>query len=152
MAITATVTFRGPPISRKDDLQGLNDVRPGIRRRRSTLDTLLANLPSLKRTRGMRKVLVRNHTYMLLVFVPLGITAGVLEWNPTIVFLFNTIAILPLAMLTSFATDELSANTGQTIGALLNATFGNAVEMIVRHRFFFSYVRLIFDVTETDLM
>lgn len=150
MAITATVAFRGPPINRKDDAQGDDAVHPKIRRRRSTLDTLLANLPSLKRTRGMRKVLMRNHTYLLLAFVPLGITAGVLGWNPTIVFLFNIIAILPLAMLTSFATDELSANTGQTIGALLNATFGNAVEMIVGCRFFFSYFELIFNGNETD--
>lgn len=93
---------------------------------------------------------MRNHTYLLLAFVPLGVTAGLLEWNPTVVFLFNIIAILPLAMLTSFATDELSANTGQTIGALLNATFGNAVEMIVRHRFFLFYVKFVFDVVETD--
>jgi Ca2+:H+ antiporter len=43
------------------------------------------------------------------------------------------LAIIPLATLLNFATEELSANAGQTIGALLNATFGNAIEMIVSY-------------------
>lgn len=41
------------------------------------------------------------------------------------------LAILPLAMLLSNATEELAAEAGEVVGALLNATFGNAVEMIV---------------------
>ena len=43
----------------------------------------------------------------------------------------NMLAILPLAMLLSNATEELAAEAGEVVGALLNATFGNAVEMIV---------------------
>jgi Ca2+:H+ antiporter len=68
---------------------------------------------------------------MLLIFLPLGILAGAQEWNPTVVFVCNLLAIIPLATLLSFVTEELSADAGQTVGALLNATFGNAVEMIV---------------------
>ena len=41
------------------------------------------------------------------------------------------LGILPLAMLLSNATEELAAVAGEVVGALLNATFGNAVEMIV---------------------
>jgi Ca2+:H+ antiporter len=61
----------------------------------------------------------------------LGILAGALHWSPTAVFVLNFVAIIPLAALLSFATEELSAILGQTLGGLLNATFGNAVELIV---------------------
>lgn len=72
-----------------------------------------------------------NYVNVLLVFVPLGIIAGALEWSPTWVFILNFIAIIPLAALLSFATEELAAKLGQTIGGLMNATFGNAIELIV---------------------
>ena len=68
---------------------------------------------------------------LLLVFVPLGIIAGNVGWPPEAVFVMNFLAIVPLAALLSFATEELSAKLGQTLGGLLNATFGNAVELIV---------------------
>lgn len=67
----------------------------------------------------------------LLVFVPLGILAEYLKWSANAVFWLNFLAIVPLASLLAFATEELSENVGQTIGGLLNATFGNAVELIV---------------------
>lgn len=66
-----------------------------------------------------------------LVFVPLGILAEYLKWSANAVFWLNFLAIVPLASLLAFATEELSENVGQTIGGLLNATFGNAVELIV---------------------
>jgi Ca2+:H+ antiporter len=75
--------------------------------------------------------LASNYVNVLLVFVPLGIIAGKLHWSPTAVFILNFIAIMPLAALLSFATEELSAKLGQTLGGLCNATFGNAVELIV---------------------
>lgn len=67
----------------------------------------------------------------LLVFVPLGILAEYLKWSANAIFWLNFFAIVPLASLLAFATEELSENVGQTIGGLLNATFGNAVELIV---------------------
>ena len=75
--------------------------------------------------------LFSNYVNILLVFVPLGIIAGVAGWNPTAVFVLNFFAIVPLAAVLSFATEEISAKLGQTVGGLLNATFGNAVELIV---------------------
>lgn len=77
-------------------------------------------------------VLLSNYVNILLVFVPLGMLSGFLGWNPTATFVLNFLAIIPLAALLSFATEELSLMVGQTIGGLLNATFGNAVELIVR--------------------
>jgi Ca2+:H+ antiporter len=78
------------------------------------------------------EILKTNYVNILLVFVPLGIIAGALKWNPTAVFILNFLAIIPLASLLAFATEELAVPLGQTIGGLLNATFGNAVELIVR--------------------
>lgn len=78
------------------------------------------------------KTLISNYVNVLLVFVPLGILAGELGWGPAATFILNFIAIIPLASLLSFATEELSAKLGETLGGLLNATFGNAVELIVR--------------------
>ena len=82
--------------------------------------------------RATWQTLTSNYVNVFLVFVPLGILAGALHWSPTAVFVLNFIAIIPLAALLSFATEELSAKLGQTLGGLLNATFGNAVELIVR--------------------
>ncbi|RJE25136.1 Calcium ion transporter [Aspergillus sclerotialis] len=75
--------------------------------------------------------LVRDYVNLLLVFVPFGIVAGALKWDSSAVFALNFIAIIPLASLLSFATEELAATMGQALGGLMNATFGNAVELIV---------------------
>ncbi|EPE08973.1 calcium proton exchanger [Ophiostoma piceae UAMH 11346] len=68
---------------------------------------------------------------ILLVFVPVGIAAGMLEWSASTVFTLNFFAIIPLAAVLSFATEEISVRLGESLGGLLNATFGNAVELIV---------------------
>ncbi|KAI4207163.1 MAG: hypothetical protein LQ346_000741 [Caloplaca aetnensis] len=77
------------------------------------------------------QTLTSNPVNFLLVFVPLGIVFGAIHFNPTVVFILNFLAIIPLASLLSFATEELSVKLGQTLGGLMNATFGNAVELIV---------------------
>ncbi|KAI8636258.1 Sodium/calcium exchanger protein-domain-containing protein [Parasitella parasitica] len=66
-----------------------------------------------------------------LIFVPIAIAFTVLGASPTVVFTLNFIAIIPLAKLLGFATEEIALRSGSTIGALLNATFGNAVELIL---------------------
>ena len=77
--------------------------------------------------------LLSNYVNVLLVFVPLGIVAGAAHWDPTVVFILNFFAIVPLAAVLSFATEEISVKLGQTMGGLLNATFGNAVELICKY-------------------
>lgn len=67
----------------------------------------------------------------LLIFAPLGILSEHLGWSSNAVFWLNFCAIVPLASLLAFATEELSEHVGETLGGLLNATFGNAVELIV---------------------
>lgn len=75
--------------------------------------------------------LLSNYVNFLLVMVPIGIVAGLFEWSATAVFTINFLAIIPLAAVLSFATEELSIKLGETLGGLMNATFGNAVELIV---------------------
>jgi Ca2+:H+ antiporter len=67
----------------------------------------------------------------LLVFVPVGIVLGATKQNDTVVFIMNFLAIIPLAKLLGDATEELALHTNQSIGGLLNASFGNAVEIII---------------------
>ncbi|KAJ6787913.1 hypothetical protein PWT90_01896 [Aphanocladium album] len=75
--------------------------------------------------------LLSNYVNFLLVVVPVGIAAGMLKWSATAVFTLNFFAIIPLAAVLSFATEEISLKLGDALGGLLNATFGNAVELIV---------------------
>lgn len=68
---------------------------------------------------------------ILLVAVPVGIGLEYSGVNKIIVFVVNFIAIIPLAAMLSYSTEELAMYIGETLGGLLNATFGNAVELIV---------------------
>ncbi|KAK4986399.1 hypothetical protein LTR66_007879 [Elasticomyces elasticus] len=68
---------------------------------------------------------------VLLVAVPVGIALEYAHVNKVIVFVVNFIAIIPLAAMLSYATEEIALRVGETLGGLLNATFGNAVELIV---------------------
>ncbi|KAK9463044.1 Sodium/calcium exchanger protein-domain-containing protein [Lipomyces oligophaga] len=79
----------------------------------------------------VRLILFSSYVNVLLVFVPIGIIFGVLSSSAPLVFTFNFLAIVPLAAILGFVTEELAKHVGQTLGGLLNATFGNAVELIV---------------------
>ena len=67
----------------------------------------------------------------LLVFVPISIAAHFLGWGELTVFITSGLAIVPLAAWMGTATEELSVVLGASIGGLLNATFGNATELII---------------------
>ncbi|HEY9887451.1 MAG TPA: calcium/proton exchanger, partial [Candidatus Obscuribacterales bacterium] len=68
---------------------------------------------------------------VLLVFVPISIAAHVLEWGDLVVFLTACAAILPLAAWMGTATEEIAVVLGPSWGGLMNATFGNATELII---------------------
>jgi Ca2+:H+ antiporter len=67
----------------------------------------------------------------LLIFVPIAIIAHYLNVSPVIIFCLSALAIVPLAKFIGEATEELSVYTGPALGGLLNATFGNATELII---------------------
>ena len=78
-----------------------------------------------------KEILFSSWLNTLLVFVPVGIAVQAAGVNKTVVFAINAIAIIPLAGLLSHATESVASDLGDTIGALMNITFGNAVELII---------------------
>jgi len=68
---------------------------------------------------------------VLLIAVPFSFASHFAGWNASITFMVSFLAIVPLASLLGDATEQCSLKVGQTLGGLLNATFGNAVEAIV---------------------
>ncbi|NMG09381.1 calcium/proton exchanger [Brasilonema sp. UFV-L1] len=68
---------------------------------------------------------------VLLVFIPVSIAAHYLGWGDLIVFITASLAIVPLAAWMGTATEEIAVVIGPTLGGLLNATFGNATELII---------------------
>jgi Ca2+:H+ antiporter len=67
----------------------------------------------------------------LLVFIPISLAAEYFKWGSLAVFVTAAVAIVPLAIWLSTATEEVAVATGPTIGGLLNAIFGNATELII---------------------
>ncbi|KAL7576175.1 hypothetical protein ACA910_004830 [Epithemia clementina (nom. ined.)] len=66
-----------------------------------------------------------------LLAAPLALLSVHLQWNATSVFWLNFIVMIPLASILGDFTEEVALHTNQTIGGLINATFGNAVEVVV---------------------
>lgn len=73
---------------------------------------------------------MRFHYYLLLL-APIAILGEIFHWSAGLTFLTGAIAVIPLAGLIGEATEALAARTGPKIGGLLNATLGNAAELII---------------------
>lgn len=122
-------------------------------RRKSTSDIgreKMAFLPTLRRAatlmftpektiakppntwRSIQAIIFSSWFNVLLVFIPISWAINfALPDQQSLIFVLTFLAIIPLAKLLAFATDELSIRVGQTLAGLLNATLGNAVELIV---------------------
>ncbi len=74
---------------------------------------------------------IENILNVLLVFAVLAVLAEHLHWGAMPVFVCSAIAIIPLAGIMGKATEQLASRLGAGIGGLLNATFGNAAELII---------------------
>ncbi|WP_072621310.1 calcium/proton exchanger [Spirulina major] len=69
--------------------------------------------------------------YSLLVFIPISIASTYLGWGSAVTFITAGLGIIPLAALMGLATEEVAVVVGPNLGGLLNATFGNATELII---------------------
>ncbi|KAI8884437.1 calcium/proton exchanger [Backusella circina FSU 941] len=78
---------------------------------------------------SLKYTLFSSKVNVLLIFVPIAFALS--GASDSIVFTMNFIAIIPLAKLLGFATEEIALRAGSVLGSLLNATFGNAVELIL---------------------
>lgn len=74
-----------------------------------------------------------NKIFMLMTFigVPLSIIGTLMHWSNITLFIIYCLTIIALASYMGRATESLAIVTGPRIGGLLNATFGNAVELII---------------------
>jgi Ca2+:H+ antiporter len=68
---------------------------------------------------------------LLLLALPLAYLAEYLHWEPLLVFILSALSVIPLAALIGEGTEALAAYTNPRIGGLLNATLGNAAELII---------------------
>jgi Ca2+:H+ antiporter len=75
---------------------------------------------------------IRNIVFaVLLIFVPISIVGHFQEWGALTLFITAGLAILPLAAWMGAATEEIAVVVGPNLGGLMNATFGNATELII---------------------
>ncbi|MGM0751924.1 MAG: calcium/proton exchanger [Bacillota bacterium] len=74
-----------------------------------------------------------NKIFALLVFagVPISVIGSLLHWPNVIMFVIYCVTIIALAAFMGRSTESLAVVSGPRIGGLLNATFGNAVELII---------------------
>ena len=67
----------------------------------------------------------------LLVFIPISLALEYAHVPPPVLFFSAALAIVPIASLIVHSTEQLATRTGDAVGGLLNATFGNAPELII---------------------
>mmetsp|Transcript_35152 Transcript_35152/g.78246 ORF Transcript_35152/g.78246 Transcript_35152/m.78246 type:complete len:446 (+) Transcript_35152:127-1464(+) len=99
----------------------------------SELDVLLAR-PRYSIAAELRSVfglVTSSYFCWLLVVIPFGLAAATLQWGPLTIFILNFLALIPLALILGDVTEDLALRFGATIGGLLNATFGNVVEVVL---------------------
>ena len=73
-----------------------------------------------------------NWLLLLLVFIPIALVLEyVVHADALWIFLASSASIIPLAALMGRATEQLAEKLGEGVGGLLNATFGNAAELII---------------------
>jgi Ca2+:H+ antiporter len=80
----------------------------------------------------LSKNLLKPSLHWLLLFIPLVLALEhLVSDKPVLIFLSAALAIVPVANLIVKATEQIALRTGDAIGGLLNATFGNAPELII---------------------
>ena len=89
-----------------------------------------------------------NLLNLLLVFAPIALVLELMRANPIAIFAASGLAIIPLAGWMGRATEHLSEKLGEGLGGLLNATFGNAAELIIA---LMALRKGLFDVVKASL-
>jgi Ca2+:H+ antiporter len=67
----------------------------------------------------------------LLLMIPVAVLAELAHWGEVVLFATSALAVIPLAGLMGESTEALAEKTGPRLGGLLNATLGNAAELII---------------------
>lgn len=85
----------------------------------------------------------------LLLCIPFSFLGYIMNWNSTLMFFLTCVSIIPLAGYLGCSTEEIAAYTGPKFGGFLNATFGNATELIIS---FFAIKAGLFEVVKASLV
>src|SRR5213075_2802581 len=82
--------------------------------------------------KALLKEIRHNPLLWLLVFVPVVFAAARIKPEAhTLLFVLSVLAIVPMAVLLSHATESVAVKTGDAVGGLLNATLGNLTELVI---------------------
>ncbi|KAL6528612.1 Vacuolar cation/proton exchanger 1 [Orobanche minor] len=103
-------------LRKKSDLALVSRIRVGF------LRMFLANL---------QEVLLGTKLAVLFLAIPIAIVAKYCHFGSPWVFSLSLLGLAPLAERISFLTEQIAFYTGPTVGGLLNATCGNATELII---------------------
>jgi Ca2+:H+ antiporter len=74
---------------------------------------------------------IGKFSLLLLVFIPISFYFGLFGQDRALTFITSVLAIIPLARIIGYSTKELTLQTNPVFGGFLNATFGNAVELVI---------------------
>ncbi len=100
-------------------------------RHESNATNLIGESPKSSTLNVLFEMIFGSKINVLLFAMPFAVASHKLGWSSMSIFTLNFIAMVPLASLLGAFTEEVAAHTNETIGGLINATFGNAVEVVV---------------------
>jgi Ca2+:H+ antiporter len=121
-----------PPVKSEDARSGDSTIEPNDEAKQKHPMTIARMKAGSVRFVGhFKRAIFHSWINVLLLAVPAGIAAEAAHLQPAVIFAINAVAIVPLAGLLSQATESVAARLGDTWGALLNVSFGNAVELII---------------------
>ncbi|MBQ5695275.1 MAG: calcium/proton exchanger [Clostridium sp.] len=84
----------------------------------------------------------------MLIFIPISIIGKFMNFPSSVMFILAALSIIPLAGIMGEGTEEISFYTGPKVGGFLNATFGNATELIIS---FFALKQGLFEVVKSSI-
>ena len=133
-----------------EEVQGTGDKMAPEQARATTANPVLRALAyiGLDLTGPGRASIFQIIIYALLIFIPIAFVVRFLHLGELLLFITSAAAIIPLAKILGSATEELAIRVGSGIGGLLNATFGNAVEMIIA---FFALQAGLYEVVKASI-
>ncbi|GLI64419.1 hypothetical protein VaNZ11_007630 [Volvox africanus] len=96
-----------------------------------------------------KEIILSSWFNLLLICVPLGWASAFLGWGSIPTFTLNFLSLIPLALILGDITEDLAVRFGDIVGGLINATFGNVVEIMVS---LFALFKNLFTVVAASLL
>lgn len=86
--------------------------------------------PPLRQT-IVQKLRIGKAFYLLLIFIPISICLYLFTKEDLLIFITSVLAIVPLARIMGYSTNEISLQSNPSLSGLFSATFGNSIELII---------------------